>query len=159
MRVLEAIRKKLPDVLSRPDLEMVALDYFRRLGHDNHRRLSKLCAWEEKKSKTSWGIQTVDYEKIAAVAVQAMNATDIHRFLVVCALVSDLYCPGYNPTQSLAKDSKLALTATRYKVDAAQVVAKVQAELCKPDAKAKALAKQSKASSQHMKGSTPKRRN
>jgi hypothetical protein len=42
VRVLEAIRKKLPDALSRLDLEMVALDYFRRLGHDNHRRLSKL---------------------------------------------------------------------------------------------------------------------
>jgi hypothetical protein len=66
VRVLEAIRKKLPDVLSRPDLEIVALDYFRRLGHDNHRRLSKLYAWEEKKSKASWGAQIVDYEKIAA---------------------------------------------------------------------------------------------
>ena len=46
----------------RPDLEMVALDYFLRLGHDHHRRLSKLYAWE-KKSKTSWGAETVDYEK------------------------------------------------------------------------------------------------
>jgi hypothetical protein len=63
VRVLEATRKKLPDVLSRPDLEMVALDYFRRFGHDNHRRLSKLYAWEEKKCKTSWGAETVDYEK------------------------------------------------------------------------------------------------
>jgi ParB family chromosome partitioning protein len=159
VRLLDAIRKKLPSVLSRLDLEMVALDYFRRLGHDNHRRLSKLYAWEEKKSKTSWGAQTVDYEKIAAVAVQPMNAADLYRFLVVCALVSDLYCPGYNPTPSLAKDSNLALTATRYKVNAAQIVAKVQAELCKPNAKAKALAKQSKANSQHMKCSTPKRRN
>src|SRR5260370_15542923 len=70
VRILDAIRKKLPDVLSRPDLEMVALDYFRRLGHDNHRRLSKLYAWEEKKSKTSWGAETVDYEKIAAGALQ-----------------------------------------------------------------------------------------
>ncbi len=61
--LLEAIRKKLPDVLARPDLEMVALDYFRRLGHDNHRRLSKLFAWEKKKSKTSWGAETVDYDK------------------------------------------------------------------------------------------------
>ncbi len=26
---------------------MVALDYFRRLGRDNHRRLSKLHTWEE----------------------------------------------------------------------------------------------------------------
>ena len=63
VRILEAIRKKLPDALSRPDLEMVARDYFRRLGHDNHRRLSKVYAWEEKKSKSSWGAETVDYEK------------------------------------------------------------------------------------------------
>ena len=100
MRILEAVRKKLPDVLSRPDLEMVALDYFRRLGHDNHRRLSKVYSWEEKKSKASWGAQIVDYEKIAAVAVQAMTAADLHRFLVVCALASDLYCPGYKPEAS-----------------------------------------------------------
>jgi hypothetical protein len=65
VRILEAIHKKLPDTLSRPDLKMVALDYFRRLGHDNHRRLSKLYARKEKKSKTSWGVETVDYEKIA----------------------------------------------------------------------------------------------
>ena len=131
VRILEAIRKKLPDVLSRPDLEMVALDYFRRLGHDNHRRLSKLYAWEEKKSKTSWGAQTVDYEKIAAAAVQAMNAADVNRFLVVCALASDLYCPGYNPRQSLAKDSDLARTAGRYKVDSAKLATTVRAELSK----------------------------
>ena len=80
-------------------LEMVALDYFRRLGHDNHRRLSKLYAWEEKKSKTSWGAETVDFEKTAASAVQAMSAANLIPFLVVCALVSDLYCPGstYRP--------------------------------------------------------------
>lgn len=34
--------------------------------HDNQRRLSKLYSWKEKKSKTSWGAETVDYEKIAA---------------------------------------------------------------------------------------------
>jgi hypothetical protein len=129
VRILEAVRKKLPDVLPRPDLEMVALDYFRRLGHDNHRRLFKLYAWEEKKSKTSWGAQTVGYEKIAAVAVQAMKTADLHRFLVVCALVSDLYCPGYNLRQSLAKDSNLARTAVRYKVDSAKITTAVRAEL------------------------------
>jgi len=77
--LLEAIRKKLPDVFARPDLEMIALDYFRRLGHDNHRRLSKLHEWEEKKSKASWGAETVDYEKIAVTAVQAMKAADVNR--------------------------------------------------------------------------------
>src|SRR6266403_1743015 len=129
--ILEAIRKKLPDALSRPDLEMVALDYFRRLGHDNHRRLSKLYAWEEKKTKTSWGAETVDYEKIATAAVQGMKAGDLNRFLVASALVSDLYCPGYNPRQSLAKDSNLAHTAARYKVDVAKIAAGVRTELSK----------------------------
>ncbi len=145
VRVLEAIRKKLPDVLSRPDLEMVALDYFRRLGHDNHRRLSKLYAWEEKKSKTSWGAETVDYERIGATVVQAMNTADLHRFLIVCALASDLYCPGYNPKQSLAKDSNLALAAARYKIDITKVAATVRAELTKKN-EARAVTKKSKPS-------------
>ncbi len=129
LRILEAIRTKLPDVLSRPDMEMVALDYFRRLGHDNHRRLSKLYAWEEKKSKTSWGAQTVDYEKIAAVAVQGMKAADLNRFLVVCALVSDMCCPGYNPRQTLSKDSNFARTAARYKVNTATIITAVRTGL------------------------------
>jgi hypothetical protein len=58
-----------------------------------------------------------------------MTAADLHRFLVVCALVSDLYCPGYNPKQALAKDSNLARTAVRYKVDTAKITAAVRPEL------------------------------
>jgi len=38
VRILNAIRKKLPTTLSRPDLETAVLDYFNRLGHDNHRQ-------------------------------------------------------------------------------------------------------------------------
>jgi ParB family chromosome partitioning protein len=129
IRVLDAIRTKLPNAVSRPDFEMAVLDYFRRLGHDNHRRLSKLYGWVEKKTKTTWGTQTVDYEKIGATAVQAMNTADLHRFLVVCALASDLYCPGYNAKQSLAKDSNLARAASRYKIDITKVAAIVRAEL------------------------------
>jgi len=128
---------RLPDVPSRPDLEMVVLDYFRRFSNDNHRRLSKLHSWEEKKSKTSWGAETVDYEKIAAAAVQAMKPADVNHFLVVCALVSDLYCPGYNPRQPLEKNSNLARTAVRYKVDSAKIPGTVRAELSKPVKKIK----------------------
>lgn len=73
-RTLDAIRKKLPAKLSRPDLEMATLDYFRRLGHDNHRRLSRVYGWEEKKSKTSWGGLSVDYAVIAERAVQVRPA-------------------------------------------------------------------------------------
>ena len=139
VRILEAIRKKLPDALSRPDLEMVALDYFRRLGHDNHRRLSKLYAWEEKKSKASWGAQTVDYEKIAADAIEGMKAADLNRFLVVCSLVSDLYCPGYNPREPLERNSNLGRTALRYKTDISKISATVWAELSKEKSRSTAL--------------------
>jgi hypothetical protein len=31
--------------------------------------LSKLYGWEEKKSKSSWGAETVEYEKISAAAL------------------------------------------------------------------------------------------
>ena len=79
-----------------------------------------------RKSKTSWGAETVDYEKIAA-AVQAMNPADLNRFFVVCALVPDLYCPGYDPRQSLAKDSNLVRTATRYKIKIAGIAAALHA--------------------------------
>jgi hypothetical protein len=131
IRILDAIRKKLPETLTRPDLEMTVLDYFRRLGHDNHRRLCRVYGWEEKKTKAAWGGVTVDYESIAGKAVREMNARDLQRFLVVCALVSDLYCPGYNPSQVLAKDSNLARTASRYKIDTAKIAAEVRAELAK----------------------------
>jgi ParB family chromosome partitioning protein len=131
VRILDAIRKKLPGTFARPDLEMAALDYFRRLGHDNHRRLCRTYGWAEKKSKASWGGVTVDYEAIAGKAVREMNAQDVQRFLVVCALVSDLYCPGFNPRQSLAKDSNLARTAARYKIDGIRITADVRAELSK----------------------------
>ena len=116
------------------------------MGHDNHRRLSKLYAWEEKKSKTSWGAESVDYEKIASAAIQVMKAADLNRFLVVCALGSDLYCPGYDPRHPLAKDSILARTAARYKIDTAKVAVTVRAELAKKKEK-QAGATESKRSS------------
>jgi hypothetical protein len=83
------------------------------------------------KSKASWGGMTIDYEVIATKAVREMNAQDLQLFVVVCALVSDLCRLGYNPRQSLRKDSNLARTAARYKIDAAKIAAEVRAELAK----------------------------
>ena len=60
-----------------------------------------------------------------------MKTADVHRFLVVCALVPDLYCPGFNPRQPLGKNSNLARAALRYKVNAAQITVSVRAELSK----------------------------
>ncbi|MGD0303344.1 MAG: hypothetical protein ABSC71_00790 [Candidatus Acidiferrales bacterium] len=125
---LNAVRRKLPSALSRPDLEMAVLDYFERLGHDNHRRLCRAYGWDEKKTKRPSNA-AVDYKSIGAKAICEMSTPDVQRFLIVCALASDLYCPGYNPGQALAKDSNLARTAVRYKVDVSKIAARVRSEL------------------------------
>jgi len=128
-RILQAVRQKLPGALTRADFEMVALDYFRRLGHDNHHRLFQVYGWEEKKTKTSWGGNAVDHEKLAQAQIRSMTAAELNRFLILCSLVPDLYCPGYSSAETLSKDANLIRAAVRYKVDAAKITATVSAEL------------------------------
>jgi ParB family transcriptional regulator, chromosome partitioning protein len=128
-RILQAVRQKLPSALARADFEMVALDYFRRLGHDNHHRVFQVYGWEEKKTKTSWGGTSVDHEKLAEVQIREMSTADLNRFLVSCALVPDLYCPGYSSADVLSKEANLMKSAGRYRVDASKITATVTAEL------------------------------
>ncbi len=128
-RILQAVHQKLPPALTRAGFEMVALDYFRRLGHDNHHRLFQVYGWEEKKTKTSWGGTSVDHEKLAEAQIRGMITADLNRFLVACALVPDLYCPGYSSAETLSKEANLMKAAGRYKVDASKMTAAVTAEL------------------------------
>ena len=130
-RTLQAIWQKLPPGLARADFEMVALDYFRRLGHDNHHRLFQFYGWEEKKTKTSWGGNSVDHERLAEVRIRAMTVADLNRFVVMCSLIPDLYCPGYSSAEALSKEANLMRTAVRYKVDASKIAAGVTADLSK----------------------------
>jgi hypothetical protein len=128
-RILRAVREKLPDALNRDDFEMVALDYFRRLGHDNHHRLFQVYGWEEKMVKTSWGGMSVDHEQLAQERVRSMTPADLNRSVVTCALVSDLYYSGFGGDEALSKESNLAQAASRYKVSAAKIAADVRTEL------------------------------
>ncbi len=103
--ILQAVRQKLPRALARADFEMIALDYFRRLGHDKHHRLFQVYDWEEKKTKTAWSGSTVDREKLAEARIHAMAAAELNRFLVTCCLIPDLYCPGYSSAHALSKEA------------------------------------------------------
>ena len=73
----------------------------------------------------------MDHEKLAKVQIRMMLTADLNRFLVTCALVPDLYCPGYNSAESLSREANLMRTAVRYKVDASKVAGRVTAELSK----------------------------
>jgi hypothetical protein len=108
---------------------MVALDYFRRVGHDNHHRLFQVYGWEEKKIKTSWGGFSVEHEKLAQERIRSMTATDLNRFMMTCALVPDLYYSGFGGDEVLSKESNLAQAASRYRVSAARIAASVKADL------------------------------
>lgn len=129
LQILQAVREKLPATMAREDFEMVALDYFRRLGHDNHHRLFQVYGWEEKKTKTSWGGTSVDYEQLAEAHIHGMTEADLNHFMVTCALVPDIYCPGYSSAEALSREANLTRTAARYKVDAFKITAAVSAEL------------------------------
>ena len=128
-RILQAVRQKLPPALARGDFEMIALDYFRRLGHDNHHRLFQVYGWEEKKTKTSWGGTSVDHEKMAEAHIREMTTADLNRFLVTCSLVPDLYCPGYSSTEVLSKESNLMKAAARYRVNASSLTSNAKTDL------------------------------
>lgn len=52
-----------------------------------------------------------------------------NRFMVTCALIADLYCPGYSAAEMLSKDANLMRTAVHYKVDASKIAARVDVEL------------------------------
>jgi hypothetical protein len=130
-RILRAVRQKLPPALARGDFEMIAVDYFRRLGHDNHHRLFQVYGWDEKKTKTSWGGTSVDHEKLAEAHIREMSTADLNRFLVACALVPDLYCPGYSSAETLSKGSNLMRAAVRYRVNTSKIGTSVLTELSK----------------------------
>jgi hypothetical protein len=91
--------------------------------------LEHVYGWEEKKTKTSWRGNTVNHEKLAEARIHVMTAADLNRFMVTCALVPDLYCPGYSSAETLSKEANLTRTATRYKIDASRITARVTAEL------------------------------
>ena len=102
----------------------MALRYFEQFGHDHQHRIFKFFAWEETKSKANGGY--VDYSKLASGKFEKMTTAEIGKFLMVCALASDLYCPTYVGGGTLAKDSNLAKEAAHYKISAEQVLGELK---------------------------------
>jgi ParB family chromosome partitioning protein len=135
-RLLEEVYKRVPTELSRHELDFVALRYFDQLGHDSQHRIFKFFAWEEAKTKASSG-GYVDYPKLASVKLEAMTRAEIGKFLMVCALASDLYCPTYLTGATLPKDSKLVKEAAHYRVNAQRILHEAREGLAKKSSRPK----------------------
>jgi ParB family chromosome partitioning protein len=144
-RLLTEVHKRVPGELGRHELDLIASSYFQQLGHDSQHRLSKFFSWDETKTKAVNGGYT-DYLKLASAKLDKMAAAEIGKFLVVCALASELYFPTYYGNTS-PKDTKLAREATYYKVNCDRVLREVKEKLspksqkAKPDSKLETTAK------------------
>lgn len=66
-----------------------------------------------------------------------MTTAEIGKFLVVCALASELYYPTYYGATS-SKDSKLAREAAHYKVNYERILREAREHFAKKPTKAKA---------------------
>jgi len=116
--------------LSRHELDLVALSYFHQLGHDSQHRIFKFFGWEAAKAKAANGGYT-DYPKLASAKLEKMTMAEIGKFLVVCALASNLYCPSYLSGAALGKDSDLAKEAGHYNINAKGILREVTEKLAK----------------------------
>ena len=120
-RLLEEVFQRVPDQLARHELDFVALRYFDQLGHDHQHRIFKFFRWELPKSNGPYG-GYVDYPKLASAKLGAMTTAALGKFLMVCALASDLYCPTYVSGGALAKESRLAREVAHYKVNGDRIL-------------------------------------
>jgi ParB family transcriptional regulator, chromosome partitioning protein len=120
-RLLEDILKRVPEQLARHELDLVALRYFEQLGHDNQHRIFKFYRWELPKTNGSYA-GYVDYPKLASAKLEEMTAAGLGKFLMLCALASDLYCPTYVGGAMLAKDSHLARQAAHYRINGDRIL-------------------------------------
>jgi len=143
-RLLEGVLKRVPDQLTRHELGLVALRYFEQLGHDNQRRIFKFFRWELPKTNGSYA-GYVDYPKLASTKVEPMTAAALGKFLMLCALASDLYCPTYASGAALARDSHLARQAAHYKINGERILRELKDRAARKSAKPKNLKLQTSA--------------
>lgn len=94
---------------------------------------------EEAKAKASNG-GYVDYPKLASAKLEKMTTAEIGKFLVVCALASELYFPTYYGAPA-REDCKLTREAAYYKVKGSRILLEVKEQLTKKPAKAKTNSK------------------
>ncbi len=123
------VRDKLPEKIGNREIELLAGYMTRRLNFDDARRVVRLYGWEEKKTSNGYGGSRVNYEGIAANEVKKMKPAELARFILTCTFLSDLYIPGYNPSQGLESDSQLRAMAQTYRVDSNKLLAQVRAEV------------------------------
>ncbi|MGH9352515.1 MAG: hypothetical protein ACRD2G_10190, partial [Terriglobia bacterium] len=86
---------------------------------DNQRRVFKFFRREETKEKSGYG--GVDYEKLASAKLDGMTTAELGKFLMVCALASDLYFAPY-----ISSGGRLAKEAEHYRVKSDKILRDVK---------------------------------
>ncbi|TAM79776.1 MAG: ParB/RepB/Spo0J family partition protein [Acidobacteria bacterium] len=134
-RLLAEVQNRVPNELGRHELDLIASSYFQQLGHDSQHRLFKFFGWDEAKTKAVNSGYT-DYPKLTAAKLDKMTTAEIGKFLMACALASELCFPTYYGSAS-SKDTKLTREAAHYKVNCDRVLREVREKIAPKPPKAK----------------------
>lgn len=133
--IIEEVVKHVPDLFEISDRHKIKF-MPPQLGHDNQHRIFKFFRWELPKSNGSYA-GYVDYSKLAAPKLEGITAATLGKFLIVCALASELYCPAYVSSPALSKDSQLAKQAAHYKTNTERILRELKEQGATKSAKAK----------------------
>lgn len=116
----KAIRPRLPEVLRRVELELIALVLFDRLDNEVQKTMLKLWQWEPSKPK--------GYESTMRATgrdrIPKLNDSELSAFLLDCCYAGELR----TFTWSESKPEMLLAAAARFKIDPEKIRKEVAAE-------------------------------
>ena len=135
-RLFEEVRAKLPRVLSRQELNAIALEFFRRLDHETRKRLCGVWEWVPEKIRHS---AAVDLDAPALAAIPKLSDDSLALFLQDCVYIGELGVGNYDDS----KPVRLLELSKRLRVDPERIRRELSAEAkpVKPKGKAKGKAK------------------
>lgn len=117
---------------TRSDLELVAVEFFKKLGHYNETPMKAALGWDEKVGK--WGHPGLLTKKVAS-----WPDAELLKHLVLFACAQDLVSGSWD-SRGMFKLEVLGAVARRHKVNAAKLLRTLKAEQKKPKAKPQAPA-------------------
>jgi ParB/RepB/Spo0J family partition protein len=133
-RLLAALRAKPGTTLTTPDLLLVAGAFFDSTGHDHRVSLVRLWGWLNKGDKSR--PEEVGHKKLAT-----LTPAELVRFLIDCALVSELRAPAWSETPP----TRMLALAARHRIDARALRREAEAQLkSKETSKPRGRARQKK---------------
>ena len=132
-KLFEAVRARSPAVLSRAELEQVAITAFCHHGYESRKRILKVWGWTAKNGKAYDSFQHSD---VARSRIPKLSDTELCRFLLDCVFVPELYVSAWvkedRPERLLGAAKKLGIDVDALRKESASHIDAQQKPLAEP---------------------------